>query len=104
MKYLCNSFSLNMLDRGESILLSVIPLSLEQAKDYGTNTHSVVGHEDTARVLSTILGYEVKYNRETVTMKFGDNAIVAQYSGTRLPEGATALPEGGKIEFWLVRV
>ena len=28
--------------------------------------------------------------------------LVAQYSGPRLPEGATALPAGARIEFWLV--
>ena len=32
-----------------------------------------------------------------------DALIVAQYRGPRLPEGATELPPGAKLEFWLVK-
>jgi hypothetical protein len=36
-----------------------------------------------------------------VSLVPGDRVLVGQYSGTRLPEGATTLPEGATIR-WLV--
>lgn len=65
---------------------------------------SVIGHADTARIVSDILGVELPANRATVKLEKGEKMIVAQYSGPRLPEGATSLPEGAKIEFVLVEV
>ncbi len=65
---------------------------------------SIIGHSDTARVVSRVLGREVAINRQTLVLDEGDELYVAQYSGPRLPEGATELPEGAKIEFWRVRI
>ena len=65
---------------------------------------SVIGHADTARLVSDILGVELPANRATVKLQKGEKMIVAQYSGPRLPEGATSLPEGAMIEFVLVEV
>lgn len=48
--------------------------------------------------------YELPANRASVKLEPGEKMIVAQYSGPRLPEGTTALPEGAKIEFILVEV
>lgn len=59
---------------------------------------SIVGHEDTARVLG------VACNRESVTLKEGDILYVAQLTGGRLPEGCKELPEGFKFKFFKVRV
>ena len=64
---------------------------------------SAVGHADTAAVFSTALGVPVPCRRETVTLTRGQQAIIGQYSGPRLPEGATALPEGASIK-WMVVV
>ena len=64
---------------------------------------SAVGHADTAAVLSTVLGVDVPMNRTTLQMEHGVALLVGQYKGPRLPEGATALPEGATIEWWLVR-
>lgn len=69
-----------------------------------TSLESVIGHADTARIVSDILGVELPANRATVKLQPGEKMIVAQYSGPRLPEGATTLPEGAKIEFVLVEV
>ena len=65
---------------------------------------SVIGHADTARIVSGMLGIELPVNRANVKLACGEKMIVAQYSGPRLPEGATVLPEGAKIEFVLVEV
>ena len=65
---------------------------------------SAIGHADTARILSGILGVDISTNRISVTLNVGDTAIVAQYIGPRLPEGATQLPEGAMIKFYLVKM
>ena len=63
---------------------------------------SVIGHTDTAAVVSTLLGFEVPANRVSYAVEDGDVLFVAQYTGPRLPEGATQLPEGGNIRFFRV--
>ena len=63
---------------------------------------SYIGHEDTARVLSGILGVEVPFRRAFGTISSGEKVLVAQLSGGRLPEGVTTLPTGFEIQFWVV--
>jgi len=65
---------------------------------------SAVGHADTAAVFSSILGVPVPCNRVTVTLERGQDAIIGQYSGPRLPEGATTLPDGAAVKWLLVEV
>ena len=65
---------------------------------------SAVGHADTAAVLTSILGVPVPCRRETVMLQPGSVSIVAQYTGPRLPEGSTTLPEGATIRFFAVTV
>ena len=65
---------------------------------------SAVGHADTAAVFSSVLGVEIPCNRATVALKEGDVALVGQYSGPRLPEGAVSLPEGAAIKWVIVGV
>jgi len=55
---------------------------------------SAVGHPDTAAVI----GVECK--RVNVSLNAGDEVVVAQLQGGRLPEGATTLPEGFSFK-WL---
>jgi len=47
---------------------------------------------------------EAAQSRPTVKLTAGDKAVVAQYIGPRLPEGATSLPEGSKVEFFLLKL
>lgn len=69
-----------------------------------------IGHADTARVVATTLewagcnGLPALHARVNVSVRPGDQLLVAQYSGPRLPEGATTLPEGARIEFWLLTI
>jgi hypothetical protein len=65
---------------------------------------SAVGHADTAAVFSSLLGVPVPMERRTVTLQPGETALVGQYSGPRLPEGATTLPEEATITWLLVTV
>ncbi|MCX6797345.1 MAG: DUF1874 domain-containing protein [Candidatus Doudnabacteria bacterium] len=64
-----------------------------------------IGHETTAALIQRQYGITAALlARVTVTLCPGDVALVFQYSGPRLPEGATVLPEGAKITAILVEV
>ena len=92
--YLANAFSLQMVDKN-----SIIITRPSEAAEVPLNAVSCIGHADTAAVLSTILGREVEVNRTSIHLNKGDVLYVAQVMGGRLPEGATTLPDGFRIEF-----
>jgi len=118
--YLANAFSLSMLDREThkeemtplqeasfSMGVKIIPINQDDAKKFASSGFtSCVGHSDTARIFSTLLSCKVGVNRIPIKLKATDRLIVGQLTGPngpiRLPEGATELPEGGQIEWWLV--
>ena len=100
--FLLNAFSLNMIVGNADI--SVREVSQKVAASLAPACTSAVGHADTAAVFSHVLGVEIPCNRATVALKDGDLALVGQYSGPRLPEGATALPEGAAIKWMVVGV
>ena len=94
-----------MLEIAGPVEISIYPKTLEWVRERLRNGFtSAIGHESTAKVLKNMLGVSVPVNRVTVKLKHYDDAIVAQYIGPRLPEGATELPEGAEIRFYLVRV
>jgi hypothetical protein len=64
---------------------------------------SAIGHADTARLVGEQLGIELPADRRSVTLG-NEIMLVAQYTGPRLPEGATELPQGARIEFFAVRL
>ena len=97
--FLLNAFSLNMIVGNADI--AVREITQVTAASLAATCTSAVGHADTAAVFSSVLGVEIPCNRATVALKGGDVALVGQYSGPRLPEGATTLPEGATIK-WLV--
>ena len=100
---LANAFSINMLP-GNSVV-KFTQITTDQAKEIlDNNIESFIGHTDTANVLTTILGVPILVNRASLIAQKGESFIVAQFSGPRLPEGTTSLPEGAKITFWLVEV
>lgn len=103
MLYIVNAFSIQMLATAGAVL-SFKPISLEQAqKMVKTNVFiSAVGHIDTAKVVANMLNATVEMNRISVNLKDNDVLLVAQLSGGRLPEGATTIPDGMSIQFWVV--
>ena len=100
--YILNAFSLNMLGGNADIVVREITRAVAASLAYACT--SAVGHADTAAVFSSVLGVEIPCNRATVALKEGDVALVGQYSGPRLPEGATSLPEGATIKWVVVGV
>ena len=91
-KYLCNAFSLQMLQD--------FPCNIEikEIKELPSNLTSAVGHLDTANVLG------VPCNRINVFVTKGDVLYVAQLQGGRLPEGSTTLPEGFSFKLLKINV
>jgi len=117
--YISNAFSLNMLDGVKQtqsskpfvaflnqmrtkITTDGSEISVPWLPDAEGEIVSIVGHEQSAAIFSAILGKEVKFNRQTIVLSPGDTLIVGQYTGPRLPKGATTLPEGASIVWWRV--
>lgn len=102
-KYLANAFSLQMLEALPVVLKireakeeEIFNVAADGSKTLINGIVSVIGHEDTARVLG------VPFNRISVKLGHKDILYVAQLQGGRLPEGATTLPEG--FEFKYIKV
>lgn len=101
-KYFGNAFSLQMIDDlAKATNLRIVPIT---PADVPQDAESVVGHADTARFLSGILGWPVAFNRANVSLNAGDILYVAQLTGGRLPEGATELPAGVKLAWYRVTI
>jgi hypothetical protein len=95
--YLGNAFSLQMLDTTARAHLVVEPVEISEVAK--TDFISVIGHADTANVVSGLLGREVSCQRISVRLEQGDTLYVAQVTGGRLPEGTTTLPPGMSLVF-----
>ena len=100
MKYVLNAFSLNMVAAFPATV-AVKEVTTTEASALANGVTSGVGHVDTAAVFSSVLGTSVAMNRATVALTAGDEVLVGQYVGPRMPEGTTTLPEGATIK-WLV--
>lgn len=107
-KYLSNAFSLSMLplpsvlDPAADVRVRVKPITEAFARNIAGAYTSVVGHQDTASLFSSVLGIQVPMNRVTTKLSHGDCLLVGQYMGPRLPEGTTTLPEGASIQWMIV--
>ena len=100
-----NAFSLQMLDLQRPSNVEVEPLTLDEVKSLLKEGFvSAVGHQDTANVLSDMLGLDVPCDRINVHLTSDDILVVAQITGGRLPEGTTSLPLGFTLKFVKVRV
>ena len=115
MLYLVNAFSLNMLPDGPSGIVRWYRITPSDAANClrGSACTNAIGHVETDNVVRTLLKEYACHlppgQRLSVKLRpypqdglgaAGDALIVAQYIGPRLPEGATELPPGAKIEFF----
>ena len=109
MLYLSNAFSIQMLSINTKLSFSRISTSEAQLLTHDAIQNNifqgVIGHADTANVVANELGISLNLNNR-ISLKLkakSDILIVAQLTGGRLPEGTTTLPDGFKIEYWLVQ-
>jgi len=91
--YILSGFSLNMLPIPCHVHMTITEsfpdaarAIVESARRRGREIISAVGHESTAKMLTELLGVEVKANRIMVKLEEGDTALIFQLF-TRLPEG-----------------
>lgn len=103
MMYVSNAFSISMLPYGGNVRITPINAKTA-ARILQDGFVSAIGHADIANVVSNELGVQIGVNRINVVLDIDDALIVAQYIGPRLAEGATRLPEGAKIAYYLVTV
>ena len=105
MLFITNAFSIQMLPDPDN-LVSIKTISADKAAEMirQYKFESFIGHADTANVVSGILDANIEMNRKSVHMTSGDQLIVAQVMGGRLPEGTTTIPPGMRIEFKLVKI
>lgn len=115
--YVCNAFSINMLasalmeDAGDDVTITVRRAGgdpknwITEEETHGPGKAiSAVGHADTAAIFSAILGRELAAARTTLMITPEDVLLVGQYSGPRLPEGATELPANAEVRWFWVTV
>ena len=100
--FLLNAFSLSMLTLPASAQFTEV--SAAEAAEMARSLTSAVGHADTAGLFATLLGQDVPVNRVSVSLHPGQVALVGQYIGPRLQEGATTLPEGARVAWVKVEV
>lgn len=98
--YISNAFSLSMVAPSATVKVSLMTAEEVAALPL----ESAIGHADTAKVVGGLLGIDLPANRANISLNPGEKMVVAQYIGSRLPEGATQLPEGARIEFRLVEI
>ena len=102
---LLNAISLNMLPSAGRLEFSALMFGVYEAAEMlrdSAGIENYIGHADLDLLIRSILEACGCPNiqpgtRGTVMLTHNERAIVAQYSGPRLPEGTTILPEGAKI-------
>ena len=99
MYYLGNAFSLQMLAGDATVKVTSVTLADVSALLNSNEFQSVIGHADTANIVSGLVGKEIACNRVSIQLNPGDVLLVAQVTGGRLPEGTTELPEGFQLSF-----
>ena len=83
--YLANAFSLSMLTPPATV--KVTEVGAEDVKRLLINGFtSAIGHEATAKIVTSRIGVSVQVNRISVQLRPGDLLVVFQLL-TRLPEG-----------------
>ncbi len=97
---LFNAFSLKMIGDGQVKVRDITPA---QAREFlmEEGMDSYIGHDPTH--ISNALNLPVPVRRDDARLTSGELAIVAQYTGPRLPAGATRLPPDAHISFQLVQ-
>ena len=107
--YISNAFALSMLSRDGRIRSPYPIRDAAEALEYinnwefhGAQIVSCIGHANTAAILSKLLERDLSANRTNIKLDDHSCILVGQYVGPRLPEGATELPEGATIEWWII--
>jgi hypothetical protein len=104
-RYICNVFTIAMAPQGGLLdfrpITPTAALTLIAFPPENVNCTHAVGHEQTAQLANKQLGRDaVKFNRTSIQLQPGEDLVLCQYIGPRLPEGVTVLPEGAEIRWY----
>lgn len=103
MKFIItNAFSINMFTDHIERIPRFIPITVDVARRLARHAESAVGHEGTAALFTDIVGIEIPYVRSNVKLDNETILVVGQYTGPRLQEGTTVLPDGAEVRWWIV--
>jgi len=83
--YIANAFSLSMLTPPSTIKVTEVTVD-DVKRILSSEFVSAIGHEATAKIISSQLGISVQVNRVSIQLKAGDVLVVFQLL-SRLPEG-----------------
>lgn len=89
MIYICNSFTISMLNNiNDDITLSIKRVNIDTVKEIVANNEviSAIGHNSTVEVVNKLLGTNFTMNRIQISMNSDDLLIVFQLL-VRLEEG-----------------
>lgn len=100
--YLVNGLPLGAVKGSRIVIRELAAWELIRLKD--GEFVSAIGHADTAKLLTNLLGVDVAFNRMQLEFTADNRYVVAAYCGPRLPEGCTVLPTGTKFRFFLVNI
>lgn len=104
---IANAFSINMINKFPcDVHFQEInkESAIELIQSNNSEIDSYIGHEDTARVLSTELNINISAKRQSLTLNNDEQILVIQLIGGRLPEGTIKLPENFKFKYFLVKI
>jgi hypothetical protein len=97
--YVSNAFSLSMLPSFTS------NVEVREVKSLPMVGYvSGIGHKSLIPILEKMTGHTYPESRINIHLQDGDVLYVAQYTGKRLEEGATELPDGASLSFLRVVV
>lgn len=112
MRYVCNVFTIAMAPEGGHLTWHPISVNVARGMLRPCDPREVelgcqrgltqaVGHAHTAELANSQLGEKlIEFSRLSVRLEHGDDLVLCQYVGPRLPEGVTVLPEGAKIVWY----
>jgi len=104
MLYIVNSISLQMINGAKEGAFEFKQISADEVVEMLSRNKylSCIGHEDTAKYLSELLGVELIHNPLTLRVENGAQMIVCQYCKGRLRKNISFTPDAFK--FYLVKV
>lgn len=82
--------------------LDIKRINIEDVRKIRLVSH--IPNEEYESVISSLYGRAIPYGEKQLRLATGRSALIARYAGPRLEFGADELPEGARMDFFLLRV
>ena len=98
MTYLVTKFTPDMLC---FVDFALVRFDVVDPSTIPDNVYACIDDKKMLRVLSSVLGFEIKNSKETVNISdSNDTLYLTNYYGPKLDEDATKLPKDGQLRFY----